>query len=234
MHRLTEKDGQGNWCLKGIPWECLREGQAITREVGEKLYGALCKLKDYEDTELSPDRVERLNDFEKSQAGILLKKLGEERRKYTDLEERLQSIYGKCDGLLEKVVESLEQHENVNIPEPVFKAKLLTDGEVDRWEEYKCLEKQGKLLKLPCAVGDTVYEVQDLRERIQPYIVISVHVSSCGNLYGWELKDGKGVYSNVNGFSEYALGKSVFLTREEAEVALKESGDIRQQNRHSC
>lgn len=82
MHRLTEKDSQGNWCLKGMPWECLREGQAITREVGEKLYGALCKLKDYEDTELSPDRVERLNDFEKSQAGILLKKLGEERRKH--------------------------------------------------------------------------------------------------------------------------------------------------------
>lgn len=88
--------------------------------------------------------------------------------------------------------------------------------------EYEDLEEQGKLLKLPCAVGDTVYEVQDLRKRIQPYTIIAVHASKCENLYGWELKDGKGVYSNVNGFSEYALGKSVFLTREEAEAALKE------------
>lgn len=88
--------------------------------------------------------------------------------------------------------------------------------------EYENLEEQGKLLKLPCAVGDTVYEVQDLRKRIQPYTVIAVHISNCGNLYGWELKDGKGVYSNVNGFSEYAIGKQVFLTKEEAEAALKE------------
>lgn len=95
----------------------------------------------------------------------------------------------------------------------------------EKLAEYEDLEEQGKLLKLPCAVGDTVYEVQELRKRIQPYIVIAVHVSNCGNLYGWELKDGKGVYSNVNGFSEYAIGKQVFLTREEAGEALKRVED---------
>ena len=56
--RLTEKDDQGNWCLKGVRWEQLREGQVITKDVAEKLYGALCKLKDYEDTGCSPDDVE--------------------------------------------------------------------------------------------------------------------------------------------------------------------------------
>lgn len=92
----------------------------------------------------------------------------------------------------------------------------------DKLGEYEDLEEQGKLLKLPCAVGDTVYEVQDLRKRIQSYTIIAIHASNCGNLYGWELKDGKGIYSNVNGFSEYALGKSVFLTYEEAESVLKQ------------
>ncbi|MEY8396162.1 hypothetical protein AALB64_15330 [Lachnospiraceae bacterium 45-P1] len=82
MYRLTEKDDCGNWCLKGIPWESLREGRVITKEVCEKLYGALCKLKDYEDTGLSPEDVERLNDFEKSQVCILLKQLAEERQKH--------------------------------------------------------------------------------------------------------------------------------------------------------
>lgn len=58
MNRLTEKDERGNWNLKGLPWEALNTGATITREVREILYGALCKLKDYEDTGLSPDDVE--------------------------------------------------------------------------------------------------------------------------------------------------------------------------------
>ena len=82
MKRLTEHDDQGNWCLKGVAWNMLHVGQVITKEIWEKLYGALWKLKDYEDTGLTPDDVERVNDFEKSQTGHLLKVLGEERKKH--------------------------------------------------------------------------------------------------------------------------------------------------------
>lgn len=56
--RLTEKDDLGHWFLKGLEWEQLREGQVITKDVAEKLYGALCKLKDYEDTGGSPNYIE--------------------------------------------------------------------------------------------------------------------------------------------------------------------------------
>ena len=62
MNRLTEKDNQGNWALKGISWQQLSIGQKITKEVGEKLYGALHKLLDYEEAGLNPDEVERLKD----------------------------------------------------------------------------------------------------------------------------------------------------------------------------
>lgn len=82
MNRLTEKDERGNWNLKGVDWVALNAGATITEEVGQILYGALCKLRDYEDTGLSPDDVERVNDFEKSQIGKLLKKLNEEQRKH--------------------------------------------------------------------------------------------------------------------------------------------------------
>lgn len=58
MKRLTEKDELGNWCLKGVRWEQLRAGHVITLDVAEKLYGALCKLMDYEDTGCSPEDVE--------------------------------------------------------------------------------------------------------------------------------------------------------------------------------
>ncbi|WP_302326307.1 hypothetical protein [Enterocloster lavalensis] len=66
MCRLTQKDDQGNWCLKGLPWEQLHVGQVITTEVSEKLYGALWKLMEYEDTGLSPEAVEKLNTFDGS------------------------------------------------------------------------------------------------------------------------------------------------------------------------
>lgn len=60
MNRLTEIDSQGNWSLKGVQWQQLHVGQIITEEVRERIYGALCKLLDYEETSLSPDDVERL------------------------------------------------------------------------------------------------------------------------------------------------------------------------------
>ena len=62
MKRLTEKDDQGNWGLKGIRWEQLYGGQVITREIWEKLYIALCKLMEYEDTGMDPEEVEKLRD----------------------------------------------------------------------------------------------------------------------------------------------------------------------------
>ena len=68
-------------------------------------------------------------------------------------------------------------------------------------------------------LGNTVYE-PNKRGVISTYKVISVHFSGCSILVGWDLLDG--IYSNLNGFEISALGKTVFLTREAAEAALKE------------
>lgn len=62
MKRLTERDAQGNWALKGVNWQQLRIGQPIIKELQQKLYGALFKLMQYENTELSPDQVETLKE----------------------------------------------------------------------------------------------------------------------------------------------------------------------------
>ena len=60
MNRLTEGDEQGNWMLKGVAWKSLHTGQVITKEASERLYGALCKLRDYEESGLNPDEVEAM------------------------------------------------------------------------------------------------------------------------------------------------------------------------------
>lgn len=67
-------------------------------------------------------------------------------------------------------------------------------------------------------LGNTVYE-PNKRGFVSTYKVISVHLSECSILVGWNLLDG--IYSNLNGFEISALGKTVFLTREAAEAALE-------------
>lgn len=91
MNRLTEKDDQGNWHLKGVRWEQLNDGQVITGELREKLYGALWKLMEYEDTGADPEEVEELLNFEKTDSYRLLEKLNAEERKnhWISVEEQL-------------------------------------------------------------------------------------------------------------------------------------------------
>ena len=48
---------------------------------------------------------------------------------------------------------------------------------VSELKGYRKLEEQGKLLKLPCAVGDTVYEVQAIRKRIPSMFIAPIAFS---------------------------------------------------------
>lgn len=101
MKRLTQKDEQGNWSLRGVPWEYLYEGKSITKELWERLYGALWKLMKYEDTGLTPEEAEALDSFERSRVGKMLKELNEKQRKHRWIpvekrlpEESLNSVIG--------------------------------------------------------------------------------------------------------------------------------------------
>lgn len=100
MNRLTEKDLQGNWCLKGVSWESLHAGQMITKELQQKLYGALWKLMEYEDTGLSPAEVEEVNKFEGSNGQKWLLEIAKHR--WIPVSERLpeehDSIFAKFKG----------------------------------------------------------------------------------------------------------------------------------------
>ena len=54
----------------------------------------------------------------------------------------------------------LEKHPCIDMANNTLKSRLLTDEDVDKWEEYKQLEEQGRLIKLPCKGGDTVAEAK--------------------------------------------------------------------------
>lgn len=76
---------------------------------------------------------------------------------------------------------------------------------VNKLKEYEDLEEQGKLLKLPCKVGDTVY--------------ITFRISE--EFGGGELIE----ESSFDLDMVEEMGKTVFLTKEEAEAALREMNE---------
>ena len=57
MGRLTQKEASGRWQVKGIPWEELEAGVVLSKETSQTLFRCLCKLKDYEDTGMSPYEI---------------------------------------------------------------------------------------------------------------------------------------------------------------------------------
>lgn len=99
----------------------------------------------------------------------------------------------------------------------------------------KCedLEEQGRLLRLPCKVGDAVYVVtspfnvfddieydENMKDEVYESYVFSVSFYESGEQYRIYAKATNhfiGAY-----FRECDFGKTVFLAREEAEAKLKE------------
>ena len=55
---------------------------------------------------------------------------------YRAMERRLKAVYGDYDNLLETVVEGFCKHSGVDIGNPI-KARLLTDDDVDKWDDYR-------------------------------------------------------------------------------------------------
>ena len=107
---------------------------------------------------------------------------------------------------------------------------------VDRLAYYEDLEEQGRLVVLPCKVGDKLYDKSGKVAEVEEFWVDKRNVSAqvhfqcdydCNEcaFNSWHTE-----YSGENSCDgEYGcaivpvdeLGKSVFLTREEAEAALK-------------
>jgi hypothetical protein len=81
--------------------------------------------------------------------------------------------------------------------------------------------EQGKIVELPCRVGQVVYEVQPMRARTQGYKITTVLWNGHYWWFTWVLKGRNGIYGNIDGFSSHQIGKTVFLDRAAAEAKLK-------------
>ena len=129
-----------------------------------------CRLKAYEDTGLTPERV--------------------------------YEMYGEyC--LLESALKSYGSHK--------------------RMKELAEADKDGRLVVLPCKVGDTVFALlDDMGKRV---VECEVKQIGLGNNIGFAGIAQKGSNAREYGVALKGFGKTVFLAREEAERAMEGGKD---------
>ena len=89
----------------------------------------------------------------------------------------------------------------------------LVEDMIERLADYEDLEEQGRLIKLPCKVRDTIYGLHKAMVCELDTETIGISKMPSGEILylidGWELDKGD-------------FGKTVFLTKPEAEAKLKE------------
>lgn len=100
---------------------------------------------------------------------------------------------------------------------------------IDKLAEYETAEEEGRLVVLPCKVGQCVYTNHSMsgwymRKSERPYLgrVVFVGLNAEDPYFNIILGEGKMLQYK---FSD--IGTTVFLTKEEAEKALKRNGGRR-------
>ena len=80
---------------------------------------------------------------------------------------------------------------------------------IEKLGKYEDLEEQGRLIKLPCKIGDKVWHIsgRDIKEDV----ISGIEYSYDGMFYIWSNED-----TWLGGFNDI-----VFLTKSEAEAKLK-------------
>lgn len=183
--------------------------------------------------------TERIDNAPDGESGVWVKNhdyvsAAEKLAEYEDLEERLNKVYGDCGGLLESMIELLEEHSGVDIPDDTVKALLLINESVDFYKKCKSLEEQDRLIKLPCNIGDDVWFVPS---QANYKLNILNHHSKANRVYhqkvakitfsmnGWYLECEKDLeYATGHIFIDKMYKETWFLAKSEAEAKLKELG----------
>ena len=95
-------------------------------------------------------------------------------------------------------------------------------------QKYKDLEEQGRLIELPCKIGNTVYYINThnrlslFKNTVYEAKVARFVTTRYGTSIVIQIRN---EYGCTELYSEDNYNKTVFLTKEEAEVALKGEKD---------
>ena len=89
---------------------------------------------------------------------------------------------------------------------------------LDKLMEYQKDEQEGRLVVLPCKVGDTLYDVTLGEIQEKTVVSIALLVSQSVSHLTLNVQNKRGAITQVD---PWQFNKTVFLTRKEAEAALE-------------
>ena len=101
--------------------------------------------------------------------------------------------------------------------------QLCRNCDLDRLEKLAEADRDGRLVVPPCKAGDTVYEVTS-RKTISEYRVKAIRVELFCTFIEWDIVAGF-VDKSIFGVPVDEIGKTVFLTHEEAKKTLEAMKD---------
>jgi len=188
MNRLTKRLYENVYYTKGK--------YPPTMETGE-VRECMQKLAAYEDTGLEPEDVEQLYSPSRDIVKLVVnnRELNNKYNTLLEMYDKLQNKLKSIDGWNTALEEQFEK-----------------DGK--ELKKYRDLEEQGRLIKLPCEFGTSIW-----------YIIYceAPNCSECGAInetcikkYKARIVEHEFIPCFLNDF-----GKTVFLTREEAEKTLE-------------
>ena len=140
-------------------------------------------------------------------------------------------VHAVPTGDLDQAMMRLAAYEDTGMePEQCENAKVIIESafsddtsKAERIRELLKADKEGRLVVLPCKVGDRLYEVTG-RKTISVYKVKAIRVELFGLFIEWDIVEGF-VWQSLSDINAREIGKTVFLTREEAEKALEAMKD---------
>lgn len=134
-------------------------------------------------------------------------------KKYEDVPKELRTEYNKIS------LQTIQQEED----ERYKREHITRDIPLDRLEQICNAECDGRLVVSPCKVGDTVWFTE------LEYCSSDTHFPQKAKIYSvwkdkthnWNFNCSSGKKREFQGFNVDNFGKTVFLTKAEAEKALK-------------
>lgn len=147
-------------------------------------------------------------------------KLAQKLKEYEDIEEKITKKFAGCIDIKTILDSFCAFYDMQETKEELAQCTLLTNEDVLKYRQYKEAEEQGLLLRLPCKIGSMVYEIKkDLNQMKRETIEHNGHYYH-RNIDVYFVTQ---VTFEIEDFVE--LGKTVFLTKEEAEQALTRMED---------
>ena len=139
---------------------------------------------------------------------------------YEELYKKIET-YGQFMKRLDK------EHEFNPIEIATYKEYKLIAEWLKELQHYKDLEEQGRLIELPCKVGDMVYVFGTFIKGIEAKRIVSISIEEDSILIKDDVWDGVICEAHQIGKTvtdKYGCVYGYYLTKEEAEQALAELG----------